>query len=214
MNRRFIFLVAAAALASSRAEVLDRIAVSVGKQVIAESDVLREMRVAAFLDQKPVDFSGDQKRKAADRLVDQLLILEEAGLTGDAVASPEDAAKMLEQVKSQHGTDEKYRGELEHYRITEEDVKNQLLAGLRALRFTDLRFRPEVQVSQDELHDFYNTMVEEWKRKNQADIPTFEASREQTEKLLTDQRTAQALDRWLGIRRTETQIVYREQVFK
>ncbi len=45
-------------------------------------------------------------------------------------------------------------------------------------------------------------------------MPTFEASREQTEKLLTDQRTAQALDRWLGMRRNETQIVYREQVFK
>ncbi len=197
-----------------RAEILDRIAVSVGKQVITESDVLRELRVAAFLDQKPLDFSGEQKRKAADRLVDQLLILEEAGLTRVALVTPEDGARMLAQVKSQYGSEADFRAALDRYGITEDDVTNQLISGLRAMRFTDLRFRPEVQLSLDELQDFYKTMVEEARRKNPADVPTFEASREQTEKLLTDQRTTQALDRWLGIRRNETQIVYREQVFK
>lgn len=197
-----------------RAEILDRIAVSVGKQVITERDVLREVRVAAFLDQKPLDFSGEQKRKAADRLVDQLLILEEAGLTRVALVTPEDGARMLAQVKSQYGSEADFRAALDRYGITEDDVTNQLISGLRAMRFTDLRFRPEVQLSLDELQDFYKTMVEEARRKNPADVPTFEASREQTEKLLTDQRTTQALDRWLGIRRNETQIVYREQVFK
>ena len=34
------------------------------------------------------------------------------------------------------------------------------------------------------------------------------------EKLLTDQRVTQALDRWLGTTRSETQILYIEAVFK
>jgi len=211
MKRAIAILILAVGM---RAEILDRIAVSVGKQVITERDVLRELRVSAFLDQRPLDFSGEQKRKAADRLVDQLLILEEAGLTRVALVTPQDGARMLAQVKSQYGTDADFRAVLDKYGITEEDVTNQLITGLRALRFTDLRFRPEVQLSLDELQDFYNTTVEEARRKNRTDVPTFEASREQTEKLLTDQRTAQALDRWLGMRRNETQIVYREQVFK
>lgn len=214
MKPRSTLLMLAVALLAARAEILDRIAVTVAKQVIAESDVLRELRVAAFLDQKPLDFRGEQKRKAADRLVDQLLILEEAGLTRIALDSPEETAKMLAQVKSQYGSEANYRAALERYHISDEDVTNQLVTGLRALRFTDLRFRPEIQLSEDELRDFYNTTVAEAKRKNPADVPTFEGSRDQLEKLLTDQRTAQALDRWLGLRRTETQIVYREQVFK
>ena len=66
--------------------ILDRIAVTVGKQVITESDVIRDVRVAAFLDQKPVDLSGAEKRKAADRLVDQYLILQEAAFSRDPAA--------------------------------------------------------------------------------------------------------------------------------
>jgi len=34
------------------------------------------------------------------------------------------------------------------------------------------------------------------------------------EKLLTDQRVTQALDRWLGTTRSETQILYKDSVFK
>jgi hypothetical protein len=206
-----ILLVAMAA----NAAVLDRIAVTVGKQVITESDIVRDLRVAAFLDHKPVDLSGEQKRKSADRLVDQLLILQEATFSRVNLAAPEDAAKMLEQLKaSLYPSEIEFSAGLAQYRITEEDVLNQLLAGLRAMRFTDVRFRPEVQLTEDDLHEYYDKLAAEWRRKDPANVPAFEASRDQVEKLLTDERTAQALDRWLGNQRTATQILYRERVFK
>ena len=82
------------------------------------------------------------------------------------------------------------------------------------MRFTDLRFRPEIQLSDEEVRDFYNTLAAEWRQKDPDKVPTFEASRGQVEKLLMDQRTAQALDRWLGTQRNETQILYREPVFQ
>jgi hypothetical protein len=197
---------------AARAEILDRIAVSVGNQVITERDVLRDLRVTAFLNHQPVVIGGDEKRSAADRLVDQLLILQEAALTHVTLSTDDDARKMLDDVKTQYGAD--YEPALKRYGIAEQDVVNQLVAGLRAMRFTDLRFRPEVQLSDDDLHDFYDSLVAQWKRDGKAEIPSFDSSRDQVEKLLTDQRTAQALDRWLGTRRTETQILYREQVFQ
>lgn len=212
MFRRLTLCILVAAAA--HAEILDRIAVSVGKQVITEAEVLTDVRVSAFLDQKPLVVNGAEKRKSADRLVDQLLILEEAVFSRATMAAPEEGARMLEQIKTQYPDEAAFRAALERYQITEQDVTNHLLAGLRALRFTDLRFRPEVQFTDEDLHEFYNTLVEEWKSKHHPEIPSFEASRDQVEKLLTDQRTAQALDRWLGSRRTETQIRYREQVFQ
>lgn len=193
---------------AARAEVLDRIAVSVAKQVITERDVLREVRVTAFLDHRRVEETSDQKRAAADRLVDQLLILDEAALTKVPLASEDEARKMLGDVKAQYGAD--YEAALVRYRIREADLVNHLLAGLRAMRFTDLRFRPEVQISEDDLRDAYNSLFQNAKGK----IPSFEASRDQVEKLLTDQRTAQTLDRWLGQRRTETEILYHDEVFQ
>lgn len=197
---------------SAQATVLDRIAVTVGRQVITESDVIRDLRVSAFLDHKPLSLTPVEKRKAADRLVDQLLILQEAAFSRVPLPSKEDAVKMIGPVKAEYGAG--WDAALARYQITEDDVMDHLLAGLRAMRYTELRFRPEVQISDHDLRDFYDTLCKEWKQKGETKIPTFEASRDQLEKLLVDQRTSEALDRWLGAQRKETRIRYREQAFQ
>src|SRR5258706_9560766 len=199
---------------SCRAEILDRIAVTVAKQVVTESDVILDLRVAAFLDQKPVDLSAEQKRKAADRLVEQTLILREADFSRVPLITADDTAHALGQAKSQYPSESEYRAALARYRITESELTSHLQNGLRAMRFTDLRFRPEIHLDDDEVQAFYKSLAEEWKRKNPAQNPTLEGSREEVDRLLTEQRIAQALDRWLGAQRNETRILYRDQVFK
>lgn len=194
--------------------ILDRIAVTVGKQVITEGEVVRDLRVAAFLDHKPVDLSGPEKRKSADRLVDQLLIQQEIAFSRIPLPVEEDAARMLAQVKSQYRSEGEYQAALVRYHITEADVVEHLLTGLRGLRFTDLRFRPEIDITVDDLHDFYNKLSEEGRKRGDTNIPTFETSRDDVEKFVIGQRITLALDRWLGSQRTQTQILYRDQVFR
>jgi hypothetical protein len=93
-------------------------------------------------------------------------------------------------------------------------VANHLITGVRALQFTDLRFHPEIDISEDDLRDFYNKLSEEGRKRGDANIPTFESSRDDVEKFVVGQRITLALDRWLGAQRTQTQILYREQVFQ
>ncbi|HVO97778.1 MAG TPA: hypothetical protein VMT15_06915 [Bryobacteraceae bacterium] len=207
-------ILAAMISVSVPADVLDRIAVTIGKHVITEGDILLDLRIAAFLDQKPVDATPDQKRKAADRLIDQYLLLQEAALSRLALPGEADAQQLLEQVKSQYATETEYRAALARSSITEAAMAAHLLNGIRALRFADLRFRPEVQISDDDLRDYYDSVAAQWKRTNTTQVPTFEASRPQIEKLLTDQRVTQAMDRWLGATRSETQILYKDEAFK
>ena len=211
MNR---WILVALLMIAGYGDVLDRIAVTVAKHVISEADILLDLRIAAFLDQKPVDLSGDQKRKSADRLVDQYLLLQEALTSRQILPTEADAQQLLDQVKAQYATETEYRAALARYNVAEAQLADHLLRGIRALRFTDLRFRPEVQLSDDDLHEYYDTMAAQWRRTNPAQVPTFEASKDQIEKLLTDQRVTQALDRWLGTTRSETQILYKEEVFK
>jgi hypothetical protein len=194
------------------AETLDRIAVTIGKHVITESEVIRDLRITAFLDQKPVDLSPAAKRKSADRLVDQFLILQDATLSHLTLPTETDAAALLEDLKGQYGAG--YRASLARYFVTEAEVADHLLQGLRALRFSELRFRPEIQISEDELREFYGTLVTGWKREGRSPIPTLEESRETVEKMMVDQRTLQSLDRWLGAERTDNIILYRDAVFK
>src|SRR5579871_348005 len=189
LMRRWIAIVVFACL-PARGATIDRIAVTVGKQVITVSDVLMDLRVAAFIDQKPLDLSGPQKRKAADRLVDQLLIRQDAVSSHELLVTDEDIPKLLAPIKTQYGSETNYRAALERYRISEQDLIDHLREGLRNLRFTDQRFRPEVQLSEDELHDFYDTQAAEGQR-TQTAVASFEESRDQVLQVLTEQRVMQ-----------------------
>ncbi len=195
-------------------QVLDRIAATVDRQVIAESDVIRFLRVAAFLDDKPVDLSGPSRRGAAKDLVDQALMMTEAADSHFTLLSPQEVPPMLEQVKKQYATEAAYEVALKKYGVTQQDVENHLLAGVRALRFADLRFRPEVEISDADLHAAYDKFVAEWRASHSEPPASFDASRANLEKLLTDQRTMQALDRWLETARTEKRVEYREGAFQ
>ncbi|MBZ5673028.1 MAG: hypothetical protein LAP61_02175 [Acidobacteriia bacterium] len=188
------------------AETLDRIAVSVGQDVITESQVILDLRVAAFLDQKPVDLSGAAKRKSAERLVDQLLILREAVDSHVTLPSVEATAGLVAPYAAESG----YQANLQRYGITERDLGAHLLAGLRTLTFTDLRFRPDVQVSDEDLRSYYDKLPDS----AAAPKPSFEDSRDQIEKLLVEQRVIDALDQWLDMARSAVNIRYRDKAFE
>jgi hypothetical protein len=196
------------------AEVLDRIAVTVDKQVIAESDLIRYLRVAAFLDRKPVDLSGPAKRAAAAALVDRSLILEESTDSHFVLPSADDAQALVQQVKAQYPSEAAYQEALREYRISEQDLASHLLAGARALRFSELRFRPEVQISDEELSAAYNKYAAEWRASHSGAPPSLDDSRSDLEKLLTDQRATDALDKWLETARKKRHVEYREAAFQ
>ena len=205
MRRTAILALYCALAMLSRADTLDRIAVTVGRHVISERDVVQDVRVSAFLDNQAPDLSGAQKRKAVDRLIDQYLVLEDAVLTRATLASPADAAPLLASIRARYASDAEYREALAQAQIADGELAAHLLAGLRMLRYTDLRFRPEVQLSEENVRAFYETLAGPRDR--------FEESRAQIEKLYTDQQVMQSLDRWLGMTRSETQILYHDAVF-
>src|SRR5665213_498474 len=205
-----LWLPGLAVTGSARAETLDRIAVSVGQDVITESKVILDLRVAAFLDGKPVDLSGAAKRKSAERLVDQLLILREAVDSHVTLPSVEATAGLIAPYAAESG----YQANLEHYGISEHDLGAHLLAGLRTLTFTDLRFRPDVLISPEDVRSYYDKLSRQPDTKGTPPIPSFDESREQIEKLLVEQRVMEDLDQWLVMARSAANIRYREKAFE
>lgn len=209
-KRTSLVLFIALALAAP-AETLDRIAVTVGKYVISEQDLLRDIRLSAFLDGSVPDFSGTQKRKTADRLIDQYLVLQDAAETRAALPSAESSAALLAPLKARYANDAEFLAALAKAQISDAGLRAHLLAGLRMLRYTSVRFRPQMQVSEDGLRAYYEALMEQ---NPNAPAQSFEENRGQVEKLLTDQQTMQSLDDWLKMMRGELPIVYREAVFR
>src|SRR5215472_18089811 len=76
MIRRTIFLVALAGVAAGSV-VIDRIAVVVGRHAIKLSDIDRDLRVTQFQNREPLNLSAANRKKAAERLVDQTIIADE-----------------------------------------------------------------------------------------------------------------------------------------
>jgi len=191
------------------ADTLDRIAVTVGKEVITESQIVLDLEVAAFLDHKAVDLSVAAKRASAERLVDQVLILREAAESRVTLPSTEAAKGLVAPYAAESG----YQAELQRYGISESDLAAHLLAGLRTLAFTNLRFRLDVIVSEDEIKSYYDKLVRQ-PASAAGPIPSLENSRDQIEKILVEQKVLEALDQWLVIARSTARVQYRDKAFQ
>lgn len=220
MPRRVVPILIWAALAG-HSETIDRIAVTVGPHVISERDVIQDLRLSAFLDSPPAldnrgaELSPQRKRQAAARLVDQYLVLEDAALTRAPLPSAADVAPMIEPLKARYAGETEFRAALSNAQITEEELNAHLLAGLRMLRYTDTRFRPEVQLTEEALRTIFESVVAQSDRSDSAaPQPTFEESRPKLEKLLTDQQVMRSMDSWLEMTRHDTSIRYREAAFQ
>jgi hypothetical protein len=133
------------ALVATHAAVLDRVAMVVGNQVFTESEVQDEVRLTQFLNQQPLDLGPDERRAAAERLVDQQLIRNEMQIGGYPQPSPSEAEAIMRNFRQEHYRSvAQFRAALEKYGISENQLKQHLLWQLTAVRFTDVRFRPAV----------------------------------------------------------------------
>ena len=62
-------------------EIIDRMAVSVGNQVITEGQIDEEIRLTAFLNHEQPGASVTERKKAAGRLIEQALIKRDMDLS-------------------------------------------------------------------------------------------------------------------------------------
>jgi len=206
------------AAGAARAEIIDRVAVLVGDRVITQSEMLLQMRVAAFLNADPVNLDAANKRQAAERLIAQTLIRREMDLSRYPAPNLPEADAVLATLRKEprFAGDEKFAGELARYEVTEEDVRQQLLWQLTLLRFVEYRFRPAVAPSEQDLRGYYEKQfLPRWRKRNAPPpAPSFDDSLPEIEKAVSDRMLDDALERWLKQARAQTRIRFREEVFR
>ena len=206
-NNRFL-TVAALFLCSAHSEIIDRIAISVGNQVITKAQIDEEVRLTAFLNGSQLDLSAEERKKAADRLIEQTLVKRDMEFSHYPIPPESDAEPALKALKANYPSEAQYRQTLDKYGITEEALKQRLWWQTTLLRFIDYRFRPGILVPDKDIRNYYDLEVVKWKGQGIQQIPTFEDSREKIGELLTDQRIDQAIDQWLAD--TKKQIAVRD----
>ena len=209
-----LFFLLMIALAPARASVIDRIAVTLDSQVIAESEIMLEIRLTAFLNGEPVDFAPPAKKKAANRLIEQKLIRREIDVGHYAQPSPGEEEPMLKQIQAQrfHGLDD-YRRALEKYGIDEDQLRVHLQWQLTLLRFIDVRFPPAVEVTDEEMHQYFVQHLAELEK--QAGKPvSLEGVHNEIRDALTEQLVDKQLNDWLAEARKRARIVFHPEAFQ
>lgn len=193
---------------TASADIIDRLAITMGRDVITELQLDEELRVAAFLNRQPIVRDLNTRRAAAGRLVEQLIVTREMEVSRYPLPDEQDLNKYFDQIRSEFSDSVEFNQALARYGLTEGTLRNHLALQLTTLRFIEFRFQPEVDVSDVEIQTAYGHEIATWKTAHSGAPPSLEASRESIRKALLEQRIDRALDAWLEDRRKRLHIVY------
>ena len=190
------------------AEIIDRIVITVGNQVITQSQIDDEIRVTAFLNREAVDLTPAARIQAASRLIEQALIRREMDLSHYPLPELGDAGESLESLKAMYSSETEFQNALQAAAISVDRLTRRLWWQLTLLRFIDYRFRPGIQIPAADVQAYYRQQVSEWEQKGTKPIPSLQDSRDQIEEILTQQRIDQALEQWIKDTKKQVTITY------
>jgi hypothetical protein len=197
------------------ADIIDQVAATVDNQVITYSRILEEIRVTAFLNGEKPDFGPVNRRRTADRLIEQALVQREMNLTRYQQPGLSEIQDQLKQVKSRFGNEEAFRSALAASGITEAQLEAALIQQAALLRFIDLRFRPEVQVQESDVMRYCeNVYLPELRKKGTTPEPSLDEVRPKCEEDFTAQVVDRRVDTWLKESRERSRIAYDEDAFR
>jgi len=204
------------AATAARTEIIDRVAVTVDRMVITESDILSHLRIAAFLNQTAVETGPEARRAAAERMVEQVLVRRDMEISRYPAPRPVEVEPVLEDWLKEHLMgDAGYRAALEQFGITDEELRENMLLQLTVLRFIEYRFRPSVALNDEEVEAYYRERFgPAWTEQNNSPVPELDDVRGDIEDILIQEHVDAALDEWLKQAATQARIRYRQEAFK
>ena len=206
-------LCASCPAAAFAGEVIDCVAVTVGRGVITRGAIEEQARIAAFLNREPPALSLAVLSRTTERLIDVALIRREMDISRYAAAAQDEVEKMYARLRAGQTAIKPgdFDRELEAYQIGEPALRRYLALQTQTLRFVELRFRPGSSVTDGEVELFYRDhFVPEFLRANPAGKtpPELDEVRDRIEASLLEQRVDQAMEQWLKEARAQIRITY------
>ncbi len=191
--------------------IADRVAVSVGADAITLSEVREEIAITALLNGEKPDYSPAVARHAAERLVDQALIRKEMDVGRYPLPEPTVAQGMFAELIKQRGGEAAFDKELATYGVTRAEVQKHLEWQAALVRFIEVRFRPAVQVLDDDVQKYFKQHYAT--RTAQGKPVSIDSVHDQIFEQLTGERADEQMDEWLKETRKQTAIAYRDEAF-
>lgn len=203
--------------AAASGEVIDRVAVSFGHEVVTLGAIRRQLRMSAYVSGQPPADTPEARRAAAERLIDQALVRREMELSRYTPIPMADVRKSVEAHREKLGlTPEQFAEELARYGFTTADFVDEIYWQATLLRFVQFRFSPSVQVGEDEIQEYYEREYLPRLRSMAPgqEPPALDEVRERVAGILASQKENAVLEQWLRQGRQLARIRYHEEAFQ
>jgi hypothetical protein len=190
------------------AEVIDRVIATVNNVPLLQSDLEDSIRIEAFLQQRALPSVTATDRSAAlTRMVDQELLRQQ--MQGEFEIKESEIDEQIAAVRVQcntTGNDVAWRSLLDSYGLDEPLLRERLGAQLTALRFVDLRLRPNVHIDHDAVEAYYRETLVPKLQQMGAKVDSLADVAPKIEELLAQQRMDELLNAWLSNLRSQSTI--------
>jgi peptidyl-prolyl cis-trans isomerase SurA len=192
--------------------VLDRVIAIVNGDVLLESDVRAEMRIAVL---QPLSVPPGQNTEinAAQRLVRRALILQQmrAQQAINYSVSDDEVKKSLAELRTQLpicrqigcSTEEGWRAFLKSNDLTEEEAEQRWRQRLEILKFINARFGAGIRISRQDIQKYYQASVVPAFDKMKEKPPTLESVTPRIQEILLQQQVNAMLHDWLQSLRSQ-----------
>lgn len=196
---------------SSYAVIVDRIAIRVENAIVKDSDISRTIRVTDFLNQEPLKLSESERREAGKRLIDQSFIKREITVGDYPQATWDEADQQLAKLRtSRYKSQAAFQQALTKYGLVEPDLRFEYQWQLTVLRFIDLRFKPAVLVSDDEISKYYAAHTAALKKANPGKS-SLDDLHDAIRDILTGEKVNEQFFAWLDDQRKSKKIEFHEE---
>lgn len=194
----------AASSATHAGVLIDRVVAVVNGDVVLESDVDEERRMAAFQPITAPDGSMTRE-KAIERLVNRRLLLQQAKLQPQHAVTEADIDGEIDQLKKEIPackaahceTDAGWAAFLSAHGVTSNEVRAHWRERMETLQFIEVRFRAGIRISQAQIKEYYDkTMLPEYARQK-VKAPSLEKLSNRIQEVLLQQQVSGLLGDWL-----------------
>lgn len=178
---------------SSGAQQVDGVAVRIEDDIIAESEV-REL--AAF--QSLVDGKAKPRAELIRELSDQWMIRSEANATKYAQPPAADVDRAYAEFVKQFPSPEDFQKRCAGAGLTEAAVRRIVAQQLYLSRFIDYRFRPEAQVSDEQVETYYHDEFAPQLKARNEPVPPLDDVDDTIREVLIQRAISDRAAKWLG----------------
>jgi peptidyl-prolyl cis-trans isomerase SurA len=183
---------------------LDRLVAVVNQDVILESDVDQERRMAAFQPFRDTRLISTRDQ-VIERLIDRLLILQQLRLEAEEEITDKQIEEQLSALRKDIPQCELYHCDTnagwEKFVAAQGFTIPELIRVWRermeVLNFVEVRFRSGIQISDDEVHTYYEKTLLPQYLKQKAVAPPEEAIAKRIREVLLQQQVVDLLGDWL-----------------